>query len=161
MTGVTLEFHTSQLVAALHLAPQRLAAELDRAISRSLLEMARTAKRNAPKAHSTLANTIHHQMLSSFEGEITAGVNYARYPEEGTPPQPLPPDQSILDWIKVKNIQPNDPTMTQADLAYVIARSIAARGTPPQPYAEPAFEEHKADTERRISEGILRALRMN
>lgn len=158
MSGLELIVDNVRLRAALRAAPQRLATEMDLAISRSVKEMARTARRDAPKAHSHLVNAIRDEMISPFEGAVVAGVDYAKLVEDGTPAQPLPPEQPILDWIKVKHIQPNDPRMSQEDLAFVIARSIAAHGTPAQPYAGPALEKHRAATERRIDDAIDRAL---
>lgn len=155
---LSLVIDNVRLREAVRLAPQRLSMELDRAISRSVEEMARTARRNAPKAHSHLVNAIRGEMLSPYEGAVVAGVGYASLVEDGSPPQPMPPVQPILDWVRVKHIEPDDPNMDQADLAFAIARSIAVKGTPAQPYAAPSFEEHKTAAENRISAAIDRAL---
>lgn len=161
MTALALHIDNTRLRLAASAAPQRLAQEMDLAITRIVKEMARTARRKVPKAHSTLANSIRDEKISSFEAAVVAGVNYALDVEEGTDPQGMPPVLAIFDWIRVKNIEPNDPTMDQSDLAFVIARSIAHAGTPAQPYAAPALEAHRAGAEQRISRAIDIALGIN
>ncbi|HHJ11894.1 MAG TPA: hypothetical protein ENK00_01835 [Chromatiales bacterium] len=121
--------------------------------------MARDARRRAPKAFSTLTNAIRGDQVSPFEGRVVAGVDYARAVEEGTRGGAFPPVRNILDWVKVTRQVPDDPAMDQADLAYVIARAIARRGTPAQPFMGPAFEDNKARAQRRIDAAVQAALR--
>lgn len=131
---------------------QRLAAEMNRAIVRLIQEMARAARQKAPKAFSTLTHSIAPRLLSPLEGVVAAGVDYARMAEEGTglwgphrqPSHKMPPVENILDWVRRKQLVPDDPSMDQEDLAYLIAKSIAARGTPAQPYFEPTVREYEA-----------------
>ena len=166
MTGMTLSIDTRALDRALTHAPVALAREMNRAIARTVQAMARSARRRAPKAHSQLVNAIAAVQTSPFEGLVTAGTDYARMVEEGTGPQGesgqassgFPPESVILDWIRVKRIVPDDPEMSQEDLAFVIARSIALKGTPPQPFLTPAFDDERVAAERRIQAAIDRAL---
>lgn len=147
-------------------SPQRLEREMNSAITRLVAEMARTARDKAPKATSVLTNSIASRMLSPLEGVVTAGVDYARMAEEGTGlwgPQKqasgkLPPVQNILDWVKAKHLTPDDPNMDEEDLAFLIARSIAARGTPSQPYFQPTVNEFGPRGEALMSAGIDRVL---
>jgi hypothetical protein len=156
---ITLQYDEAGFRTAMRLAPVALGRNMRRAISRSLQEMARDARRNAPKGHSTLTNSINVAMVDDFEGTAGPHVDYARMVEEETGAGGFPPQQSLLDWIKVKHIEPNDPQMSQEDLAFVIARSIAARGTEAQPYLQPAFDDNKARAEQRISDAIDQTLR--
>ena len=158
MTALALEFDSTRLQQAMLAARNQLEKALDRVISRGVLTMARTAKREAPKAHSTLTNAIHSEHPSPLEGRVVAGVNYGQYAADDTDPQGVPPEQSILDWIQVKGIEPDDPTMDEEDLAYVIARSIAVHGTSPNPYHERAFDQHKGELEKRMDQAVENVL---
>jgi len=151
----------SRLNQALALAPKALERHMDDAIDVITQMMARDARIKAPKAFSTLTDSIRRTRPSRYEGIIAPAVNYARMVEEGTKGagDRLPPHASILDWIKVKHITPRDPEMTEDQLAHVIARSIAIKGTPAQPYLAPAFEDNKASAARRIDAAIDAALR--
>jgi hypothetical protein len=74
-------------------------------------------------------------------------------------PAPAPPRRSILDWIRVKRITPNDPDMSDDDLAFVIARSIVRKGTPAQPYLEPALRSKTNRIYDLVRQGAERGLR--
>lgn len=156
-----LTIEASALQRALLASPRALERHLDRAIGRVTQEIARDARIKAPKAFSTLTNSIRGFRPSTSEGIVAPGVDYARLVEEGTEGggDRLPPTRNLLDWVKVKGISPNDPDMTQEDLAFAIARSIAVKGTPAQPYLRPALEENRARAERLISRAIDDALR--
>lgn len=154
-----LRVETEELRRAIAAGPKVLEKHMADAIGRNVLEMSRSARRKAPKASSQLVNSIGTAMVSPYEGLVVAGTDYARMVEEGTDVGGFPPEQTILDWIKVRRIQPDDPSMDQEDLAYVMARSIALKGTPAQPFMAPAFEDNKARAERRINRAIRAALR--
>lgn len=160
---LTIEY--SQLKAALEKFPRVAATYIPEAIERSVVDMARSGKEFAPKADSLLTNSITHEMSRNrFEGRVIVGVRHGKPVEQGTgiygpqgvPSGRMPPVQSILDWIRVKNVKPNDPDMSEEDLAFLIARSIAVTGTPPQPYAEPAFRHNKDQAMKRIDDAIDR-----
>ena len=168
MKELRFEIKDKRLLESIGRAPGVLKKHLKPAISRSILEMARGARRNAPKAQSVLTNSILTRMsLDGLEGIARPTANYGQAVEEGTgrygpsgqASGKLPPVDAIQDWIDVKNIEPDDPTMTQEDLAYLIARSIAMRGTPAQPYLYPSFRQHKAAAARRIDGAIAAAIR--
>lgn len=166
MTRIALVIESAALEQALQRAPGALARELGQAIGRAVHEMARTARRLAPKAFSTLTNAISGQQPSSVEGLVIAATNYARAVEEGTgvyglsaaPSGRMPPVQHILEWVRVKRIAPREPGMDERDLAWAIARRIAARGTPAQPFMRPAYEQHAGRAMRAIDAAIRRAL---
>lgn len=148
------------LQQALAAGPAILSRHLGRAIGRIVQDMAREARRRAPKAFSTLTQSIAAVQPSPFEGLVVAGVDYARAVEQGTGPSGRqPPVRNILDWLKVRRLVADDPAMTQEDLAYVIARAIARKGTPAQPFMVPAFESNRARAEARIDQAIDLALR--
>jgi len=159
MTTLALEIHSKGLMQALSQGPELLKKHVQQAVLRSVMEIARDARRNAPKAYSTLTHSIIQRMVDPLTGEVVAGVDYAQMVEEGTGPGGWPSDRTMLDWIHAKHIEPRDPTMDQQDLAFVMARSIALRGTPAQPYLKPALQSNKAKAERRINRAINAALK--
>jgi HK97 gp10 family phage protein len=162
-----LTVHSERLEAALRASPKRLTRELDRTIDRIVQEMAREARRRAPKAASTLTNSIRPSRPSALEGVVSAGADYARMVETGTgthgpmglASERMPPVDAIYDWVRVAQVHPRDPDMDQEGLAFVIARSIAQRGTPAQPFMEPAFDALRPRAERLIDKAISRAMR--
>jgi len=157
--SLKLTVESKALQSAMVLGPAILEKHMRRAIGRATQEMARDARRRAPKAFSTLTSAIRADQPTAYEGRVVAGVDYARAVEEGTKGGAFPPVQHILDWVKVTRQVPDDPNMSQEDLAFVIARSIAAHGTPPQPFMAPAFEHNKASAQRRIDNAIRNALK--
>ena len=159
MTQIRLEIHHQGLLQAISQGPAVLRKHMNQAVLRTVMEIARSARRHAPKAFSTLTQSIKHQMFDALTGEVAPHVDYAEMVESGTGPGGYPTDEAIYRWLKVRNIQPRRPDMDQQDLAYVIARSIAAKGTPPQPYLKPALEENQARANRRINAAIDQALK--
>ena len=164
--NLTITPNPALFARALAASPQRLEREMNGAIQRLVAEMARSARDKAPKATSLLTHAILPRMVGPLEGVVAAGVNYAQAAEEGTglwgPKKQasgkMPPVQSILDWVKTKHLTPDDPNMDEEDLAFLIARSIAARGTPPQPFFEPTLRDFTGKGESMMSAAIERTL---
>lgn len=157
-----LRLDTAELQQALREGPAVLSKHMDRAIGRIVLTMANDARQAAPKAFSQLSNSIHTSRTSLLEGRVEVAAEHGLYVEQGTRPRRdrnnTPPEANILDWLRIKGIEPNSPSMDQEELAFVIARSIALRGTPAQPYLAPSFERNKADAERRMNAAVDAAL---
>lgn len=155
-----------RLMQALIQAPDKLEKELNKAIDRSLREMARDARGEAPKAFSQLVNSINVVRPGPLEGTVGPSVDYGQAVEEGTGvfgPEGVysgefPPVENILDWIGVVGLTPNDPNYDQEDLAWAIATEIALTGTQAQPYLAPAFEKNIDRANRRFNEAIERSL---
>lgn len=158
---MSLEFtYQSQgLLQALRHSPQALNKYMSLAVLRSVQEMARSARGYAPKAESTLTQSINHRMVSPLEGEVAAGVNYARMVEEGTGPGGTPGWAALVDWINVKGITPRDPSMDQADLTFLIIQKIHKTGTPAQPFMQPAYDINQGRAEQRMDRAIEQAIR--
>jgi HK97 gp10 family phage protein len=159
MMQLGLEIHHRGLMQAISQGPAVLRKHMNMAVLRTVMEIARSARRYAPKAFSTLTQSINYRMVNALTGEVAPHVDYAEMVETGTGPGGFPTDEAIFQWIKVKRIQPRDPGMDQRDLAYVLARSIALKGTPEQPYMEPALQDNKARADRRINTAINKALK--
>lgn len=70
--------------------------------------------------------------------------DYWRYVEDGTKPH-FPPIDAIKKWISVKPVLPrplkNGKLPTTNQLAYLIGRKIAKKGTLPQPFLKPTLTD--------------------
>ena len=163
MTTLALEIHSKGLMQALSQGPELLKQHMELAVLRSVDEITRSARTNAPEAVKHLAQSINKRstrwLNGSIVGEVVAGMDYAQMVEEGTGPGGWPSDRTMLDWIHAKHIEPRDATMDEWDLAFLLARSIALHGTPAQPYLKPALQSNKAKAERRINRAINAALK--
>lgn len=159
MTSLNITVQNKRLLQAIDQGPEVLNRHLNKAVLRTVKEMARAARRKAPQADGILLKSIHHRMADPLTGLVLVGVDYGQMVEDGTGPGGSPPIQDLIDWIKVKRIEPNDPEMDQRDLAFVMARSIAINGTPAQPYLQPAFDSLKKRADNRISRAIGAAVR--
>lgn len=148
-----------RVIRAMMRAPEVFGKHIGSAISRGAIEVGREARRRAPKAFSTLTQSIRSRSVSVLEKEVVAGADYAEIVEKGARSGGYPKPRAMLDWIKVRRIQPEDPDMSQEDLAFAMARSIAKRGTPAQPYLIPALEARRERVNTLVSEAIDRAIK--
>ncbi len=166
MSTMQLTIDAENLLKAIIAQPAKLEKNLDNAIGRVLLVFSRSARNKAPKAFSTLTDSIGITRQGKLEGTTGPAVNYGEAVEKGTgvfgpndqPSGIMPPVENIFDWIQRVNITPNDPTMDSADLAWAISKTIAEEGTQPQPYMQPAFEDNKKEAERLIDVAITASL---
>lgn len=123
-------------------APGVIEQKLSLALSRGADEIAREAKRLAPKSMSTLTNSIRAEKVNDLHFFVAPGVDYAPWVEGGRKPGKLPGfRKGLLDWIK-KEIKPaNDKELER--LGFAISRAIGRRGIKPQPFMQPAFDNKK------------------
>lgn len=168
-----ITFESKKLIAAMMRAPNELEKHMNRAIHRAVLQMAGSARKNAAELDTTgqLKQSIQVKRPTPLEGIVAPGAEYAQAVEQGTGiygphgvasgkmPTPGLDIKGVLDWVRGKRLTPDDPNMDREDLAWVIARSIARRGTPAQPFLAPAFEENRRRAEKLIESAIDAALR--
>jgi len=122
---------------ALAKAPATVERMLGFALERGANEVAREARDLAPKAFSTLTNSIRAQRVSPLHWFVTPGVNYAPFVEGGRMPmRRMPPKGSLLAWIKLK-LRVSEAAAGR--LEFVIARAIKRQGIQPQPFMQPTF----------------------
>jgi len=159
MSGVSIEVQDAALLAGLRRAPRTMERHQRRGVGRALQELAREAKRRAPKAASTLTNSIRAIHPTPLAGAVASGVAYARYVEEGIRPGSWPPEQDLMEWIRTKGLVPDDPSMDREDLAYVIARAIHRRGIPAQPFMAPTYEAKRDRVEQILRRSTAEGLR--
>lgn len=131
-----ISIQDERALRALARAPEIVHRNLSQGVGRAGQETARTEKGSAPKAHSTLANSILSQRAGDLGADVAPGVEYAPYVNNGTQGGGWPPIATLREWIRVKGIQPQEPGMDERDLAYAIATKIQRQGTPPQPFAD-------------------------
>ncbi|MCW7553653.1 HK97 gp10 family phage protein [Endozoicomonas gorgoniicola] len=125
-----------QFRKALEQTPGTLFNQLKRMVTRGGSEAARELKRSAPKAHSTLVNSIRSIRDADLSAIAAPNTDYAQFVNDGTGSGGAPSLQAIKDWIRVKGITPNNPNHDLDDLAYMISRSIARKGTRAQPFVD-------------------------
>ncbi len=144
---------------ALRIAPQATTRHVAIKLDRAGQEVAREEKRVAPQAHSTLVNAILSTREAMLVRRVSAGVQHAVYAEEGTGPGGRPNLYTLMKWIQVKRITPRQAGMSVRDLAFVIGRSIARRGTPAQQFAAPTAEKTQSRVMQLVAEGARDGLR--
>ena len=154
MSSITVLTNANIVAKRLLTTARLIPDELDKKALKTALLVQRDARRNVPKAHSELANAITLEKLRPGEYQIEAAKDYGRSVEEGSGPGGLAPIQSIIDWLHVRRITPNDPEMELDELAYLIQRKIAVRGTPAQPYMMPAMKARNATLLKLVSQGL-------
>lgn len=137
MNQVVLQLNTRSLLNYLQQSLGNIDKVAARVLRRGAQEGTREAKRHAPKADSTLTNSIAPKYTSLSHAQIIAGVHYATYVENGTKKDGWVPDQTMLDWMSVKGIRPSDPDMSTEELMYLIQTKIFYHGTKAQPFFKP------------------------
>lgn len=112
---------------------------VDAALSRGAIELADEIKQQAPKATSTLTNSVQIKG-KPLEWSVIVAAAYAGYVHQGTKEGGRPSLAAMIEWIRLKNIKPRDPTMKPQALAHLLRRSIAMKGTPANPFATRALD---------------------
>lgn len=132
----------------------RIPAEVERAVevhlARGAEEVARDAKRNAPKAFSNLVNSIRAERVGALHYQVVEGMNYGRAVEEGTGPH-FPNPDNLRPWVeRVLGVRGKEAR----DKAFLIARAISRRGTRAQPYMQPAAEANRSRLFELVALGV-------
>lgn len=118
--------------------PDRAEGALDLALQRLAMEAARELRRDAPKAFSTLTQSIKDDKIGDLEYEAGPHVAYAEFVVQGRQPGGrMPPLSAIADWVRVRQL---GTPGKERSLAWAIARKIATQGTPPNDFQTPVFE---------------------
>jgi len=120
---------------------------------------AREAELVAPKAFSTLTDSIHAERSGAEGYKVSPDVAYADDVEYGREPGTFPSVQHILDWVRIKHIIPHKPDMSERDLAYQIAHGIFLHGTKPHPFAQPTHERMQPRIHDILRQSALDGLR--
>ncbi len=152
---LNFEIRDRQVRAALARSPGVVRRRAVRGLERGAIEVAREGKRRAPKAESTLTNSIGHRFTGPMTIEVGPTVRHGDVMEHGREPGgPMPPIEPLIDWIRTRRISPYDEAMDERDLAFVIARSIQQHGTPAQPYMGPAIDAKRDRVTELVRAGV-------
>lgn len=127
---------------------------VDAALNRGAIELADELKQQAPKATSTLANSVQIK-AKPLEWTIVVAAAYAGYVHDGTKDGGHPSLASMIEWIRLKNIKPHDPTRTPRSLAWLLRLSIKRKGTPANPFATRALEAKTSRLTELVQAGAL------
>lgn len=155
MNGITVKVDHTRAVAAFNKAPTRLRQLVGDALWRGGLEVSREARQRAPKAFSTLTQSIIVRREAPLYVRVEPGVNYARPVEEGRRPGRMP-GAGLTDWVRQKTgLQGKALDRT----TFVIARAIGRRGIPPQPYMAPAAEAKRSRVIELVRASVAQGVR--
>ena len=111
--------------------------EIDKALGRGAIEVAREMTRQAPKYRSELANSVMAERVGLLLHMVRArGKTYGPYVNDGTGAGGVVPMAEMLNWVQRKGITPRTPGMSLRSLAALIRHSIAKKGIKPNPFAD-------------------------
>ena len=125
--------------------------ETRKGISRSVIQIEADAKRIVPTDTHTLQRSITHEVQTSganVTGRVGSNLVYAPVVEYGRSPGRMPPPGALAGWLRRKGID--------EQYAFVVARSIARRGTRPRPYLKPALEKNRQAISREMDQVLRR-----
>lgn len=153
---LSIELDSAQARAAFEKAPAVMDRSLIRALDRAGQEVAREERRAAPKAFSTLTQSIRVAKDAKFSRLIAPDVNYARYVEEGTKPGKMPPRQALEPWLKFRaGISGRE----LRNRSFLLARYIQRHGTKAHPFVAPTAEKMRGRVLALLREGVDRGVR--
>lgn len=153
---LSIELDSTRARAAFEKAPGAMNRNLSRYLDRAAQEVAREARAAAPKAFSTLVNSISVRNLEEFVRLVAPGVNYARYVEEGTKPGKMPNPEVLLPWLRFRTGAAGSELRNRA---FLLARYIQRHGTKAQPYMKPTADKMRARVLALLREGVEAGIR--
>ena len=125
--------------------PEVSEIEINKAINRSLLRLKREAVLQAPFGVTGAGRNLRDNWkitLDRFEGSISSGADYAVAVEKGTKPHWVS-IEAITPWAKSKGIPP-----------FLVARSIAKKGTKANPFFSRAIEAAKEGINKEFTDAL-------
>lgn len=125
-------------------APTTLATAARRQFEAASLLIEAEARTLAPQDTRRLAGSITYQISGSganLTSRIGPSVLYGLYAERGRRPGRMPPVEALRGWAARHGVNP-----------FVLARSIARKGTKAHPYMQPALDKHRRDVDRLMGE---------
>lgn len=107
---------------------------IKKVVANSGLTVQRNAMKRVPADTGHLRRSIRTDFSNGgFTAVVKTAVNYAAYVEFGTSPH-FPPPSALKGWAKRHGM---------AGKESLIARAIARKGTPAQPYLFPSYEQER------------------
>lgn len=155
MNNFSITVDISRARDALGRTPAAVARAVEVKLARGAEEVARTAKRGAPKAFSNLVNSIRAERVGELHYQVVEGMNYGRAVEEGTRPH-FPNPDNLRPWVeRVLGVRGKEAR----DKAFLIARAISRRGTRAQPYMQPAAEANRSRLFELVAMGVQEGIK--
>lgn len=152
---ISVHVDDKDVLAAMLRAPTVIKAHVGRKLNRAALEVAREARRAAPKAFSTLTQSIRASRIAQLEYHVAPGVNYARAVEEGTKPH-FPNPDVLRPWVeRVLGAKGKEAD----NKAFMIARHISRHGTKAHPFMAPTAKKMEDRVMNLVREGVVDGLR--
>ncbi|GEM_PF-2429678 len=132
MTEIRVHIDTAAVDRAFAVAPDVMTSNLRRFLYRAAQEVAREEGRQAPKAFSTLKDSIGVAEVGFLHFQVATGTNYAVHVADGRFPGKQPGTaKGLVEWVKQKTGLSGKP-LDRA--AFVIARAIGRRGIKPNAF---------------------------
>lgn len=150
--------NTGKIAEAIERKGLSAVQQVDRKLGRGAHEVARTAVRIMPKFRSRTATATGVEQGGPLEWRVRFATRHARYTDAGSGPGGRPSMAEMMDWIRLKKIQPRKPGMSARTLARAIRHSIAVKGTKAQPFAQPALNRMRPRLAQLMREGVREAL---
>jgi len=155
--NITITTDADLLRTAFNKAPILFTTKLQGWVSRSALRAERESKlelrsKTSQGASGRTLNSIATK-IGFLEATVKPGTDYAYYTHEGRKPGRMPPYQEgsdLANWARRVGINP-----------FLVARSIANKGTKGIPYLDTAFKSIKDEVERdgnKTVDDMLRSL---
>lgn len=154
--------------------PERFKRSVARFLDRGAQEVAREMKHAAPKAFSTLTQSIHVINEGELTRLVAPAVNYARAVEEGTGPAAgkaryFPNPVALEPWVKFRGgvrltkTKPGTPGRRAQlddvrDRAWGLARFVSQHGTRAQPFVSPTQAKMQSRVIALLREGVREGL---
>lgn len=154
---IRVKIDSARVDRAFAAARKTMERTLERYLGRAAQEVAREEKSQAPKAFSTLVNSIRAEKAGYLHYRVAPGVNYARAVEEGRPAGSMPGTKNgLMEWVKLRTgLQGSG--LERA--AFLIARAIGKRGIPPNPFVARTRENMESRVIDLVREGVNQGLK--
>ena len=136
--NVSVKFNDKAFLSAMQKAPVEVSEQVDLAVNKATQQTADKLREAAPKAFSTLTNSIKADKIGHFEYRAAPHVNYAESVELGRLPGKIPNVEEISRWAKIKGLETNGRSFR--DVGWAIAKSIGKIGTQAQPFVKPVVD---------------------
>lgn len=107
------------------------ARTLDRYAGRAAQEFAREEKLQAPKAFTTLANSVAVEKIANADYTVVPQARYAKWVHDGARPH-LAPIKPLMEWLRLTKRVPAGKQLYAR--ARGLQRYIAAHGTKGNPF---------------------------
>lgn len=135
MAGIGVQIDSARVQRLFTIAPQRVAAAKKEILDRASIMTQAEMRQQAPTFDGELRRSIRPKWVSNDSVIVFSDMNYAKAIEFGRLPNgKLPPFKAgtpLAKWVSVKMGAEVNP--------YIVARSIARKGTKPSKFAHKSY----------------------